>query len=82
MDYSKAWSIQELPVQSAVLRPLPGEVLSGPSFEVEGYAVSGGGREIIRVDVSFDGGKTWKEADLSETDQKVCLPLINSILFY
>ncbi|KAE9454236.1 hypothetical protein C3L33_13861, partial [Rhododendron williamsianum] len=29
---------------------------------VQGYAVSGGGRGIERVDVSFDGSKTWVEA--------------------
>lgn len=29
---------------------------------VSGYAVSGGGRGIERVDVSFDCGKTWVEA--------------------
>jgi sulfite oxidase len=31
---------------------------------VEGYAYSGGGREIIRVDVSTDNGKTWDQAQL------------------
>ena len=29
---------------------------------VNGYVVSGGGRGIERVNVSFDGGKTWVEA--------------------
>ena len=29
---------------------------------VKGYAVSGGGRAIERVDVSIDGGRTWVEA--------------------
>lgn len=29
---------------------------------IKGYAVSGGGRGIERVDLSADGGKTWKEA--------------------
>ncbi|WMV17660.1 hypothetical protein MTR67_011045 [Solanum verrucosum] len=29
---------------------------------IKGYAVSGGGRGIERVDVSIDGGKTWEEA--------------------
>lgn len=29
---------------------------------IKGYAVSGGGRGIERVDISTDGGKTWKEA--------------------
>lgn len=28
---------------------------------VRGYAVSGGGRGIERVDVSIDGGKSWVE---------------------
>lgn len=31
---------------------------------VEGYAVSGGGRYISRVDVSLDGGRTWDQAEL------------------
>lgn len=29
---------------------------------IKGYAVSGGGRGIERVDISIDGGKTWMEA--------------------
>ena len=31
-------------------------------MKISGYAVSGGGRGIERVDVSIDGGKTWLEA--------------------
>ncbi len=31
---------------------------------VAGYAYSGGGREIARVDVSVDGGRTWDQAEL------------------
>lgn len=30
--------------------------------KVCGYAASGGGRGIERVDISIDGGKTWFEA--------------------
>lgn len=30
---------------------------------IAGYAVSGGGRGIERVDISVDGGKTWLEAE-------------------
>ena len=30
--------------------------------KINGYAVSGGGRGIERVDVSIDGGKNWVEA--------------------
>ncbi|CAK7238372.1 hypothetical protein SEUCBS140593_010600 [Sporothrix eucalyptigena] len=35
---------------------------------VTGYAYSGGGREIVRVDISVDGGRTWDQAVL--LDQK------------
>jgi sulfite oxidase len=31
---------------------------------VQGYAYSGGGRGIVRVDVSCDGGETWQTANL------------------
>ena len=36
------------------------------SLEVSGIAYSGGGRAIIRVDVSADGGRTWTAAELGE----------------
>lgn len=38
------------------------------TVELEGYAYSGGGREIQRVDVSLDGGKTWDQATLLQGD--------------
>lgn len=41
--------------------------------KVSGYAVSGGGRGIERVDVSIDGGKTWLEASRF---QKIGVPYI------
>jgi sulfite oxidase len=41
--------------------------------KVSGYAVSGGGRGIERVDVSVDGGKTWMEASRY---QKTGIPYI------
>jgi sulfite oxidase len=31
---------------------------------LQGYAYSGGGRAIARVDVSLDGGRTWDQAEL------------------
>lgn len=39
-------------------------VTAGEPLTVRGYAYSGGGRGIIRVDVSIDGGKTWQDATL------------------
>ncbi len=51
---------------SAICEPAPGAVLSPHDDEVtlRGYAWSGGGRAIMRVDVSADGGVSWKPAAL------------------
>lgn len=51
-----------MPVVSAISSPNANSVVDAfdGTIEVKGYAWSGGGRDIIRVDVSADGGKTWK----------------------
>ncbi|KIW67388.1 hypothetical protein PV04_06647 [Phialophora macrospora] len=77
VDWSSAPAIQETPVQSAITsirdvagscfdsrKQLPKSVVKEDAVEVEGYAYSGGGRKIIRVDFSADGGRTWQQADL------------------
>ena len=35
---------------------------------VSGYAWSGGGRSIVRVDLTADGGETWTQAESLEQD--------------
>ncbi len=67
VDWAAAPSIQETNVTSSICDPLPGTVLEGPLDEVEvkGFAYSGGGRGIQRVDVSADGGATWVTARLA-----------------
>lgn len=60
-------SLQEQPVQSAITSPYPIYnknsdqktivVNPGKPLHVKGYSYSGGGRGIVRVDVSIDGGK-------------------------
>lgn len=71
-DYSKSMSIQEMSVQSAILDPLPGDTVvlgNDNQIVVSGYAVSGGGKSIYRVDVSGDGGKSWVDATLKVPNQ-------------
>lgn len=76
-NWESAPSIQEMPVQSAItsLRDMSTtskrdrQLLRENGHEedsviVEGYCYSGGGRGIVRVDVSADGGRTWHQADL------------------
>lgn len=82
-DWESAASIQEMPVQSAItsVRDISAQSkrdsellkafgLKEDSVAVEGYCYSGGGRRIIRVDVSADGGKTWHQAKIEENETK------------
>lgn len=66
-DYNKSVAIQDYPVQSAICVPQDNSVVpieADGKLRVSGYAWSGGGRGIIRVDVSSDEGATWHEATL------------------
>lgn len=76
VDWSSAPAIQESPVQSAVTsikhmssvaagqNQQTGHGVEGDLIKIEGYAFSGGGRSIVRVDVSADGGKSWHQAEI------------------
>lgn len=82
-DWDAAPAIQEMPVQSAItsLRDLSihskqdRKLLQVNGLEedcvlVEGYCYSGGGRRIVRVDVSADGGRTWHQAEILPDEAK------------
>ncbi|CAL1391435.1 unnamed protein product [Linum trigynum] len=63
IDWSTRRPQMDFPVQSAICSLEDLTVMKQPGkVRVSGYAVSGGGRGIERVDVSMDGGKTWVEA--------------------
>lgn len=64
-----AKAIQEYPVQAAICIPEPGATITDDYLTVKGYAFSGGGKGIIRVDVTIDDGLTWFEATLHSSDQ-------------
>ncbi|KAK0146010.1 Sulfite oxidase, mitochondrial [Merluccius polli] len=71
VDFKSAPAIQELPIQSAITQPLDGAMVEfGEEVTVRGYAWSGGGREVVRVDVSLDGGKTWQVAQLRSGEEE------------
>ncbi|KAJ2781680.1 hypothetical protein H4R18_002733 [Coemansia javaensis] len=58
-------ALMEMNIQSAVCRPAPDEALQpGRPYTARGYALSGGGRAVDRVEVSLDGGATWALADV------------------
>lgn len=59
-----------VPITSAVTKPDPGTpVRPGQMVDLAGYAYAGAGKAVIRIDVSVDGGKTWKQADFQRADE-------------
>lgn len=71
VDFSKSPAIQNMPVTSAICSPQSGDTINANDgyIVVKGYAWSGGGNQIVRVDVTSDRGKTWHVAEL-ETPEK------------
>jgi sulfane dehydrogenase subunit SoxC len=59
--------------KSVITNPSGGMRLAKPGFyEITGLAWSGSGK-VRAVDVSTDGGKTWREAKLEEPIMDKCL---------
>jgi nitrate reductase (NAD(P)H) len=58
----------QLNINSAIACPANGETLvlapGNELYSIKGYAYSGGGRKITRVEISFDVGVTWELAQL------------------
>ena len=64
VDGKARWFQFELGPKSVITRPSGGQHLAGPGFyEITGLAWSGAG-SIRKVEVSTDGGRSWKEAEL------------------
>ena len=62
----------EMEAKSVITSPSGGMPLDGPGFhEITGLAWSGRGT-IRRVDVSVDGGSTWREAALQQPVLPIC----------
>jgi sulfite oxidase len=66
VDYTTAHSIQDLPLNSAICS----QSSNGENLALKGYAYSGGGKHIERVDLTFDRGESWVSASLQRPDQK------------
>jgi len=75
IDWDTAPSIMEFPVQSAITKVMETtghsseETVEDPTVTISGFACSGGGRRITRVDVSADDGKSWNQAELLHQDE-------------
>lgn len=72
--YKPEYIFNELNINSAIASPLHDEELPiakniDKSYNVSGYAYSGGGRQVTRVEVSVDGGVHWELATIERKEQ-------------
>ncbi|ORY62415.1 oxidoreductase molybdopterin binding domain-containing protein [Pseudomassariella vexata] len=69
--YSNGFSIQDMPVSSAIMTPLDKEqIVHEGKIKLRGWAYSGGGHWPIRVEVSGDGGSVWYEVPYEKLSTK------------
>jgi len=62
--------IHHLPVQAACCSHEDGDIVTGDGFNCRGYAISGGGCRIVRVDISINNGESWQTAELMPNEQE------------
>lgn len=68
--YKPEYIINELNINSVITSPCHDEILPINSwttqmpYVLKGYAYSGGGRKVTRVEVTLDGGETWQVCTL------------------
>lgn len=67
VNWDEGMMLGEMPVTSVICAPRTGSPLSSP-VTVIGYALTSGGRHIVRVEVSADRGRTWVGAELQPSD--------------
>lgn len=64
VDWSSTPPIMNLSVQCAICDPLPDTKLSPGPYKIRGYALTGKGEHIMRVEVSINNSKDWQLATL------------------
>jgi len=69
--YSNGFSIQDMPVSSAIMSPVTmAQIVHDGTIKLRGWAYSGGGHWPERVEVSSDGGGVWYEVPDENLSEK------------
>ncbi|KAK3308490.1 Oxidoreductase, molybdopterin-binding domain-containing protein [Chaetomium strumarium] len=70
-QYSNGFSIQDMPVSSAIISPKNmDQIIHDGKITLKGWAYSGGGHWPVRVEVSGDGGSIWYEVPAENMSTK------------
>ncbi len=68
VDWERGVTIYDMPLNSAICEPAPRTMLKAGRTTLRGYAIATA-RDIVRVDVSIDGGQGWHQAELEHDPQ-------------
>jgi len=71
--YREEYLYNELNVNSSIVYPAHGETIQAMEagvYTMKGFAYSGGGRKITRVEVSFDLGESWQLCTLQYPEER------------
>ncbi|KAG0249688.1 hypothetical protein BG011_009035 [Mortierella polycephala] len=64
-------SLGEMNVQCVICTPTEQEDISPDiPLTIKGYAISGGGRGVYRVEISIDGGETWEAVKMEQKPER------------
>ncbi|XP_047341866.1 nitrate reductase [NADH]-like [Impatiens glandulifera] len=73
--YKPEYIINDLNINSVITTPCHEEILpinawsTQKPYIMRGYAYSGGGKKVTRVEVTMDGGATWNVCDLDHPEK-------------
>ncbi|KAL3687448.1 hypothetical protein R1sor_013757 [Riccia sorocarpa] len=71
--YKPDYIINEMNINSAITTPAHNEILpfgaAQKPYTVKGYAYSGGGKKVTRVELSLDGGETWRFCNITHLEK-------------
>ena len=66
VDWSGGRTLEDLILNAVITTPQEGETVAAGPIRIQGYAITGGGTSVERVELSIDGGKSWTSADIVE----------------
>ena len=84
--YDEKYIINDLNVNAAITVPAHDQVVDlekqGPKTKIAGYAYTGGGKRVNRVEITLDEGDSWQLADIEwPEDQYRLAPIRNHPFF-
>jgi sulfite oxidase len=66
VDWSRGKTLEDLTLNAAITTPQEGETVAAGPTRIQGYAITGEGAPVERVELSVDGAKTWTTATIVE----------------